>query len=242
MRHTAELILIGLALIVGACALRIGSRADLAPVDLRAAALPPANWTEPWFCHDLDCPPYTVVKTHPTYEKRVYAPGVWVSTDVEAYFYLHAAVQGFRRLFHYTDGGNDQDRKLPMTAPVAVRIPTTTAGLFCKSNFTVSFYVPFKYQDKTPEPSDPAVKIKHTPSFIAYVGQSGGLVIDDWTISKLAKSVVDALKAEGKEEQIITDFFFHAGYDPPFRLTGRHSEAWIVSTEEPLAAVADAVV
>jgi hypothetical protein len=127
-----------------------------------------------------------------------------------------------QRLFDYIGGANDASAKIPMTAPVATKI-TPSAGPFCKSNFTVSFFVPFDYQVKsllehgyayalhgscvpimlttsmtdfpfpmqhdTPEPTSADVVIIKTEPFVAFVAQSGGYIMDDWSISKMAKGL-----------------------------------------------------
>lgn len=54
--------------------------------------------------------------------------------------------------------------------------------------------------------------------------------MDDWTISGKAKALAESLENLGVEYE--TESFFYAQYDPPFRLTGRHNEVWIVAKEE----------
>jgi hypothetical protein len=50
----------------------------------------------PWFCHNLDCPRYTVLESTDDYELREYEAASWVSTDVSAYAYALAARTGFQ--------------------------------------------------------------------------------------------------------------------------------------------------
>lgn len=184
----------------------------------------------PWFCHNLDCPPYTVVETTDDYEVRKYEAGQWVSTDMEAYSYVTAVQTGFQRLYQYIDGANKDALKIPMTAPVRNLIGAS-AGPFCKNNFTTSFYVPKAYQKKgAPKPNNPDVYIEDTPAFTAYVAQKGGYVMDDWSIQRMVKGLTEALEAQGVEFE--SESFYLAGYDPPFRLTGRHNEVWLVAKEE----------
>lgn len=42
--------------------------------------------------------------------------------------------------------------------------------------------------------------------------------------------LLQALEADGIEFE--SDRWFVAGYDPPFRLTGRHTEIWIKAKED----------
>lgn len=83
---------------------------------------PVSEWERPWFCHNLDCPRFTVVNATDDYEVRTrssgsavfcctaldlvfleslaqvryYEAGVWASTDVEAYAYALAVNIGFK--------------------------------------------------------------------------------------------------------------------------------------------------
>lgn len=61
-----------------------------------AALLQAQDAAAPWFCHNLDCPSYTVIDTADDFETRSYPAGVWASTDVEAYAYALAARTGFQ--------------------------------------------------------------------------------------------------------------------------------------------------
>lgn len=50
-----------------------------------------------------------------------------------------------QRLFDYISGANEPEVKVEMTAPVVTKVEHGE-GPFCKSNFTVSFFVPFADQ------------------------------------------------------------------------------------------------
>ena len=50
-----------------------------------------------------------------------------------------------QRLFDYIGGKNEPNVKINMTAPVVTKVEHGD-GPFCKSNFTVSFFVPFADQ------------------------------------------------------------------------------------------------
>lgn len=182
----------------------------------------------PWFCHGLDCPEYKVIKQGDGYETREYGGGKFVATTIETYAYAMASTVGFRRLFNYIEGENEDNVKIPMTAPVVTRV-NASSGPFCKSEFTVAFFVPFDFQDDTPVPTNKDVFVHEVPPFTAYVASSGGFVVDDWSIQKMAKKLTEAVDADG--ESYRTDVFFFAGYDPPFRLSGRHNEVWLVASD-----------
>jgi hypothetical protein len=54
--------------------------------------------------------------------------------------------------------------------------------------------------------------------------------MDDYSVTRMARKLTEALDAEGLPYQ--SDSFFFAGYDPPFRLTGRHNEVWVVADDD----------
>jgi hypothetical protein len=192
----------------------------------------PAAWERPWYCHDLDCPKFKVLNTTDQYEVRVYESGQWVSTHVESYLYAAAVTQGFQRLFKYISGANQANEKIAMTAPVATLIEPGD-GPFCKSNFTVSFFVPYSLQGKAPQPTNPDVYLQTVPSATMYVLQSGGFVVDDTSLAHKAADLSETLKGEGVA--VNEDMFFSASYDPPFRLQHRHNEVWVIGKDEGLA-------
>jgi hypothetical protein len=53
-------------------------------------------------------------------------------------------------------------------------------------------------------------------------------------LSHLNMAAMVAVQALDRDDQPYkTKTFFFAGYDPPFRLTGRHNEVWVVADEKP---------
>jgi hypothetical protein len=177
----------------------------------------------PWFCHGLDCPKYTVLETTDAYEARQYEAGVWATTKVDTYNYAMASSIGFRRLFDYIGGSNKDEVKIPMTAPVLADV-VPSQGPFCKQEFSISFFVPFHFQDSPPKPNNPDVTITYTPAQTFYVSEAGGFKLDDYSLGKMASALGDALEADGIEFE--DDHWYVAGYDPPFRIKDRHTEIW----------------
>lgn len=208
------------------------TRAYLSALLLLCVALPStqvfaeeeSNSAAPWFCHGLDCPKFEVINSTDKYEIRKLEKGKWAATKVESLLYSVGISEGFQRLFKYISGSNEDDQKIAMTAPVVTRV-TPGDGPFCKSLFSVHFFVPFKWQDKPPKPSSPDVHIESAGSETFAVSQFGGYLVDDYTLSIKAK----ALQAELEKDSVKyeNDSFFTAGYDPPFRLQHRHNEIWI---------------
>ena len=185
----------------------------------------------PWFCHGIDCPRFKTVDNTDAFETRVYPAGLkWTSTVVTGVKYDEAVSTGFMRLFHYIGGENEAKAKVPMTAPVRVRV-TPGFGPFCESNFTVSFFVPFVEgepgtQIDPPEPTNPDVFSEtDADAFTAYVASFGGWA-DERKLLREARSLGDTLVRAGKRAAGEGGDFFFAGYDAPFRVLGRHNEVW----------------
>ena len=140
---------------------------------------------------------------------------------------------GFMRLFHYIGGDNELGTKIDMTAPVTSRI-VPGQGPVCESNFTISFYVPTKYQSDPPKGTSPDVFTESREAMTVYVKSFKGYAKSD-DILKKAVELEQELSADGKEYEM--DYIFYAGYDSPFRIFNRHNEVWIVA-KAPAAAEA----
>ncbi|WAQ99832.1 HEBP2-like protein [Mya arenaria] len=121
------------------------------------------DYVKPAFCHDLDCPKYTVMETNDKFEKRHYAPSVWVATTMNTTNYTRALnSQMFFKLFRYISGNNSAHQKLAMTAPVL------TEHVF-ETSVAMQFMIPFAQQAAPPTPTEPKVYIRNVPETTFYV-------------------------------------------------------------------------
>lgn len=183
----------------------------------------------PWFCHDLECPPFNGTQAT-NYSIRTYPSSRWASTSVASTDFTKATSTGFYRLFNYIDGQNVEKKKIPMTAPVLNKVQASQ-GPFCNSNFTISFYMPFLYQpwyekrEQPPTPSSSDVFVQDYGTLRVAVLEFSGFVTNDMVTSKAAE-LAEALKKD--QVPFETAFFFYAGYDPPYRIINRHNEVWFV--------------
>ena len=180
---------------------------------------------EPSFCHDLDCPKYTLVDKKNGYEIRKYEPSKWVGTTISSMNYSSAVYTGFNRLFQYISGANTAKEKIPMAAPVATKI-VPGQGPACESNFTVLFFTPFAYQANTPAPINPQLAIVNLPAITAYVASFGGWE-GDTELEKYSSELAAQLIKD--KVDFVQDYYFTAGYDPPYRIIGRHNEVWFLA-------------
>uniref|UniRef100_A0A8C6STU0 Heme binding protein 2 n=1 Tax=Neogobius melanostomus TaxID=47308 RepID=A0A8C6STU0_9GOBI len=158
------------------------------------------------------------------YETRTYNASKWVSTTLTGTDWDPAMSTGFRRLFKYIGGTNQNKAKVEMTAPVSCFVEPG-AGPTCESKFTVSFYIPEEHQASPPEPSEPDVFIEHRKEFTAYVRTHGGFSNEQMKRDELLK-LLESLKRDGAE--FVDQPFYVAGYDSPFKLTNRRNEVWIL--------------
>uniref|UniRef100_S4RZK6 Heme-binding protein 1 n=1 Tax=Petromyzon marinus TaxID=7757 RepID=S4RZK6_PETMA len=180
---------------------------------------------KPWFCHDLDCPTFTLVAEHEGFQERAYEATRWVMTRVEGKPYERAVVDGFMILFRYIGGYNRGGVRVPMTAPVLCHV--TPKGARAEHNLTVSFFVP-PGSGEPPAPSDPRVEFTSLPAMTAFVSSFDGYAMErDWLHQSqlLAKALDDA------KLPYQLGSFHSAGYDPPFRPINRHNEVWIMKAE-----------
>eukprot|EP00052_Salpingoeca_macrocollata_P033716 m.9333 g.9333 ORF g.9333 m.9333 type:complete len:216 (+) comp5477_c0_seq1:133-780(+) len=205
-------------LLVAAAALQCSARpaAQHMTLTLQGATSPPA------FCHGIDCPNFQVLNSTSAYETRLYNQTLWASTLVQDIEYNTAIQTGFERLFQYISGQNEQKEKIPMTAPVQVRIEPGQ-GPFCTSNFTISFFVPFAYQANPPKPSASNVYIRTEQREVVFVKTFGGYA-QGQEIQKEASSLLDSLTAD--RISVSSSLYVYAGYDAPSTVFNRHNEIW----------------
>jgi hypothetical protein len=140
-----------------------------------------------------------------------------------------------QRLFKYISGANKEEMKIAMTAPVRNRIYPSD-GPFCKSSFTISFYVPFSLQDSPPEPSDELVFLECKAAEMYYATSFAGFASEKTVVEK-AKETVDMLTS--LEREFDASMYVYAGYDPPFRLLFRHNEVHIPAIMAPEPSTVD---
>merc|ERR1711915_830503 len=123
--------------------------------------------------------PYEVTKEFEEWEVRRYPATKWISTDARDVM-PHDGPESslaFYRLFHYIDGSNNLNTKIPMTAPVTMKI-IPGEGPNGESNFTMSFYIPSDMQEDPPLPTEDRVYIEEREEFMVVSRKFGGFPND----------------------------------------------------------------
>merc|ERR1719251_550867 len=151
-------------------------------------------WVEPWYCHDQNCPIFTETNMTidgQTVEIRTYETSLWTSTIVMNTDLSEAENIGFQRDFDYIDGDNVGNTSVPMATPV-LNYVNPGQGPNCQTNFTVSFYVPYKYQPPHAPPPKPAQSDVFTntyPKMTVGVTSFEGFGNQDVVVAEAAKSI-----------------------------------------------------
>ncbi|XP_002158633.1 heme-binding protein 2 [Hydra vulgaris] len=175
------------------------------------------------FYGNLICPAFTTVSKGDGFEKRCYEESTWVTTSIQASNNQSTSFRTmFQNLFKYISGENDQNVKIPMTAPVLVSVKSLPENF---RDIKMHFFVP-PTSLVIPKPTSDAVKLEKYPKFCAYVRVFGGYqmgVNKDMFFQR--KQLTDALDKAGlkyNEKNLI-----YAGYNSPFKLFNRHNEIMV---------------
>ena len=143
---------------------------------------------------------YEIVKENKNYEIRKYPDRLIIETNsIEG--------NGFRKLFNYISGNNEEKKEIKMTVPVTQEIKN--------GNMKMQFYLPSKFnKDNAPKPSSSEIEILNIKggyfAVIKYAGRSS-----DKNFLKNKEILEKALK---KDDIIILSTPIRASYNSPFTL------------------------
>jgi len=180
---------------------------------------------KPAFCGDYDCPAFDVINKTDDYELRCYEKAYWVSTTSSG---TPTPMGGenkkmFMKLFEYIKGDNQESAKIAMTVPVLNEVK----GNGDSKKLKMSFFIPEKFQNNPPGPTDPTVFIEKK-KFCAYVRTFGGYPLFysqyEAEINKLKKDLLDA----GLKYRFENGLAMYAGYDEPWKIFGRRNEVMLL--------------
>ena len=143
---------------------------------------------------------YEVIKENKNYEIRKYSDRLVIETN-------SMQGNGFRKLFNYISGNNEQKKEIKMTVPVTQEIKN--------GNMTMQFYLPSKFnKDNAPKPSNSDIKILTIEGgYYAVIGYSGRSSDKNFLKNK------DILEKQLKQDNIeILSPPIRASYNSPFTL------------------------
>ena len=160
----------------------------------------------------IETPKYTVLKSYDAFELRQYGSMILAQTVMPSASYENTSSQGFRTVASYIFGGNDENKKIAMTAPVIMEMGDDTK---------MSFVMPKEHSmESLPEPSSEEVKIlKVSPKKYAVITFPG--YANNKKIDKYAKKLLKSIKSEGLETVGNVKFM---GYNAPWQVIGRKNE------------------
>lgn len=159
---------------------------------------------------------YRLVQKEAQFEIRFYPAATFAKIYSPGTNYKSVASSGFNKLAGYIFGGNDQNKRIAMTAPVRMEIGNTGS--------TMSFVMPEKYQESDlPKPKDSGVHIvKSSPQYVAVI-RFGGYA-DDEKIKAKRDELLQIMVQKGIKEAGEYSFL---GYNAPFQFWGRKNEVVI---------------
>ena len=143
---------------------------------------------------------YEVVKENQKYEIRKYPDRLVIETN-------STRGNGFRKLFNYISGSNEENEEIKMTVPVTQEIKN--------GNMTMQFYLPLKFnKDNAPKPSNSDIKILNIEGgYYAVIKYSGRSSDKNFLKNK------NILEKQLKQDNItIISPPIRASYNSPFTL------------------------
>lgn len=147
-----------------------------------------------------ESPDYEVIIREEPYELRRYEVFEIAMVD------MNNRNDGFRVLFRYISGANQQQQQISMTVPVLQKE--------AEPNQTMSFVVPKRYQGEAPIPSDPSVTIQRIEWPEMAVIRFSGFATER-KIQKNENLLLEWIRKQGWKTR---NEKFLAFYDPPFQV------------------------
>ncbi len=143
---------------------------------------------------------YETISEKKNYEIRKYFDRLVIETS-------STQGNGFKKLFNYISGNNEQKKEIKMTVPVTQEVKN--------GNVTMQFYLPSKFnKDSAPKPSNPDIKILTIEGgYYAVIKYSGRSSDNNFLKNK------EILENELKKDKIaILSPPIRASYNSPFTL------------------------
>jgi hypothetical protein len=189
------------------------------------------KWYRPSFCKDRDCPHFKT-QLMGDLEVRNYEGSYWATVSHLSDSPTKSLFHSYHILFSYFHGQNSEQKRIPMTVPVILYIPSREESSHGIRNFTTGFFLPDYYQNdisSLPHPQNSQIKITKCSEKRVAVEGFQGYAVKRTTQDALKRLVRKLLVAE----QSYKEGYVLAVYDNPFKLLHRHNEVWIeLKTQE----------
>jgi len=161
----------------------------------------------------IETPNYKVIKTLGDVEIREYPQMILAQTKLGGSRFDSNGNKGFGTVANYIFGGNQQQQKIAMTAPVIMNMSDTEASM--------SFVMPSKYQlAELPTHNSTAVSLVSQDSMKLAVLRFGGFSSDE-KITKHAQILTQVLE---KNNIRTKGSLLFMGYNAPWDLINRRNE------------------
>ncbi len=172
----------------------------------------------------LEKPQYTLISKKGSLEIRTYEPVVVATTPLRGK-YKDSTRGGFRTIASYIFGGNEEEQKIAMTAPVLVENPEA-------SEYAMAFVMPSKSVEQgLPTPSTNSLEIQSQDWGTVAVWSFGGWA----TEARLEKEWKKMQKALSNQNIQVERFDWIAQYNPPTMPPPfRHNEIWVKLQTDPV--------
>jgi hypothetical protein len=164
---------------------------------------------------DIETLPYKVLQTYSDFEIRAYSEANFSSVAMTKRSYKEMSSSGFRVLAGYIFGGNEENKSIAMTSPVAMELGDT---------MTMKFMIPAEYNlDELPKPNNGQIKFSTESEKIVAAIRYGGWTSDE-KLEEKKQELIELLAAEGIEH---TSEFTYLGYNPPYEVVNRRNEVTV---------------
>lgn len=154
----------------------------------------------------------TVVKDDEL-EIRYYPAATMATVYSSATNYKSVASSGFGKLARYIFGGNNENERIAMTAPVRMNMSEKGAEM--------SFVMPTKYNENNlPKPNDEGIHLHQSvPQYVAIISFGG--YANDEKITMYKNKILQILS---KRNIKITGDYTFLGYNAPYQMIARTNE------------------
>ena len=167
----------------------------------------------------LEKPEFTLVSKSGSLEVRTYEPVMVAATSLQG-DYRESSRSGFRTIANYIFGGNQEEQKVAMTAPVLMENPNAP-------QYTMAFVMPKESVEQgLPTPSTDRLKLQAQNWGTVAVWSFGGWATEE-RLAKEWPKMQSALQKQGLASKTTYDWV--AQYSPPsLPPPFRHNEIWMM--------------